>query len=231
MIVLMLSLNLNPTKKRTFKEIASTFDFLGLILVTSGVILLLVGFQGAETAKNGWRAPQTIAPLASGFLMFVLGAINEIYTAREPIMPPRLFTTRTTACLLMGMLLRATTSMCASYYVPLYFQILGSSATLSGIRQLPLSFGSTLVSIFVGLLIKWKGRWRPILWTGYTIMTLGYGLMIMFEENTPTWKQETILLVTGLGIGCLYEPPYIGLQAAMPTKDIATTIGAASLIQ
>lgn len=229
--IVILFLKLNPPPKRSTKEILSTFDFLGLFLITAGVIVLLVGFEEVGVAADGWRAPQTIAPLVTGVLLLVFGAVNEVLTKQEPIFSARLFKTKTTTSLMVGMFIQSLTSMCVSYYVPLYFQILGSSATLAGIKQLPVSFGSTLVSIVVGLIIVKTLKYRLILWTGYAIVTLGYGLMITFTEKTPTWQQELTLIIMGLGTGCLYEPPIVGLLRAMPVEDMATSMGASSLVR
>ena len=87
-----------------------------------------MGFQEAKTAQGGWGAAATIAPLVAGVVLLILGAINELYTKREPIIPPRVFKTRTTTAILVGSFIHSFTFMAASYYVPLYFQILGSSA-------------------------------------------------------------------------------------------------------
>ncbi|KAG8752681.1 hypothetical protein FRC14_006798, partial [Serendipita sp. 396] len=51
---------------------------------------------------------------------------------KNPIFPPRMFTTRTTAGLLLSSSIQAFAFMGASYYIPNYFQVLGASATGSG---------------------------------------------------------------------------------------------------
>ena len=43
-------LNLNPHQGRTLKEHLNEFDFPGLFLIVSGVVLLLVGFNQSETS-------------------------------------------------------------------------------------------------------------------------------------------------------------------------------------
>ena len=173
-LILLYFLNLKPTKKRTVREVASTFDFIGLFLLIAGVVLVLIGFQSAETARQRWKAPETVAPLVIGAVLLVLGSINEIYTKKEPVIPPRLFKTRTTAVVLIGGFLHSMTFFSAAYYVPLYFQILGASATMAGVRQLSISLGSSLMAVVSGLLVTKMGKTRPIIWAGFAIMTLGY---------------------------------------------------------
>lgn len=78
------------------------FDFSGLFLIIGGVVILLVGFNNSQ---SGWSTAETIALLVVGFVMLVAGSINEVYTTRSPIIPPRLFQTRTTAGILISVFL------------------------------------------------------------------------------------------------------------------------------
>ncbi|KLO19543.1 MFS general substrate transporter [Schizopora paradoxa] len=230
-LVLLLFLNLNKTKRRTFREFVDNFDFVGLFILIAGIVLILFGFQEAQSAKKQWAAAQTIAPLAIGGVLVVLAYVSEFFTKREPILPPRLFQTRTTAFVLLATFLHAMTFFGASYYVPLYFQILGSSATMSGVRQMPLSVGSSITAIISGIIVSKTGKYRPVMWVAWTLMTLGFGLMIMMEENSSQAKQELVILITGLGVGCFFQPPLIALQAAMPLKDMAVSTAVFTLLR
>ena len=231
-LVLFFFLHLNPTQRRSVRDVASTFDFVGLGLLIGGIVLVLIGFQEAEIAEKRWRAPETLTTLVMGGVFLVAGAANEFFLkTREPIVPPRLFRTRTTSAILISSFIHEMTFFAASYYVPLYFQILGSGATMAGVRQLPLSLGASLMAMMSGLIVSKTGRYRPLIWIGFAVMTLGYGLLIMLDEDTSTWKQEIWLLITGLGVGCLFQPPLVGLQASMPLKDMATSTSTFSLLR
>ena len=173
-MILLFFLHLNPHKPRPFRDVVYSFDFVGLFLLMGGTVLLLIGFQGAQTARDGWHAPATLAPLCIGIVMIILAGINEFFTSKEPILPPRLFKTRTTTALLISVFLHAITFFAAGYYVPLYFQILGSSATGAGVRQLPLSLGSSLCAVVAGFVVAKTGRYRPAMWVGWVAMNLGY---------------------------------------------------------
>ncbi|KAL5507072.1 hypothetical protein ACEPAH_6528 [Sanghuangporus vaninii] len=200
-IILFMFLHLNPHKRRNVREVASTFDFLGLFLLMGGVVLILIGFQSAQTAAKRWQAPETISTLVVGGVLLIAGSMNEIYTSREPIVPPRLFKTRTTSC---------HHGWCSPAPIIHKFVDHVSSERLDSAKT---------------------GRYRPITWVGWIVMTVGLGLCIMLEEDTSTASQEIWLLVAGLGIGCLFQPPLIALQAAMPLKDMATSTAAFVLIR
>ncbi|CAE6408597.1 unnamed protein product [Rhizoctonia solani] len=224
----LLRLRLNPTPKKPFSDYVAEFDFLGLFLIMAGVVLLLVGFNSGE---SNWNSAKTISLIVIGGLLLIAGSINEIYTSRSPIIPPRLFKTRTTAILLISVFIHALAFYTATYYIPLYFQILGASAILAGIKMFPFSLGGALVAIVSGLAVARMKKYRPTMWFSWPIMTLGFGLLIMFDEKISIAKQEVFLAITALGVGCLFQTPLIGLHAAMPIKDMATATATFGLIR
>ncbi|KAG8750552.1 hypothetical protein FRC11_010314, partial [Ceratobasidium sp. 423] len=224
----LLRLRLNPTPKKPFSHYVAEFDFLGLFLMVAGIVLLLVGFNSGESK---WNSAKTIALIVVGGALLIAGSVNEVYTTRSPIIPPRLFKTRTTAILLISVFIHALAFFSAMYYIPLYFQILGASATLAGIKMFPFSLGCALVAIVSGLVVTRMRKYRPMMWFSWPVMTLGFGLLIMFDEKTSLAKQEIFLFVVALGCGGLLQAPLVGLHAAMPIKDMATATAAFGLIR
>lgn len=74
-----------------------------------------------------------------------------------------------------------------AYYAPFYFQVLGASPTLAGIKVIPLSLGSSLMAIVTGLIVVKTGDYRVVMWAGLAVMTLGFGLMIQLDYNTSLY--------------------------------------------
>ncbi|TDL18787.1 MFS general substrate transporter [Rickenella mellea] len=227
-LVLFFFLHMNPIERKTVRQVASTFDFLGLFLIMSGIVCFLVGFSASQTS---WSSAETISTLVVGSVLLVAGAINEVYTSKDPVIPPRLFKTRTTAGVLIITFLHAVTFFCASFYIPVYFQSLGSSATHAAIQQMPFSLVASALAVISGAIVSKTGQYRPVMWWGCAIMTLGYGLMIMLDEKSTRAQQEIIILIPALGIGCLFLAPMIALQAAMPLKDIPTATATFGLVR
>ncbi|KAG2158308.1 MFS general substrate transporter, partial [Suillus bovinus] len=219
--LLFFNLNLNPHQGRPFRDHIREFDFVGLFVIIAGVICLLIGFNSSETT---WKSAETIALLVVGGTLLILGGINEIYTKRSPIIPPRLFKTRTTGLILVSVFLHAVVFFSGTY-LPMYYQVLGASATTSGVEMLPYSLTGALMSAVSGMIVTRTGSYRPVMWAGWTVMTLGWGLMIMLDYTSTTAEKEVYPLIAALGIGCLFQTPLIGLQAAMPLKDMATSTG------
>lgn len=221
--ILFFFLNLNPHQGMSLREHLRQFDFLGLALLMIGVLCVLIGLNSGET---NWSSAETIALLSIGCMLLILASINEIWTTRSPIIPPRLFKTRTTGIILITCFLHTLTFFPGVYYLPLYYQVLGSSATGAGIRMIPYSVGSAIISVVVGFTVTRTGAYRGIIWAAWAIMVVGWGLMTTLDDHSSTAEKELYPLITAAGIGCLFQLPLTALQAAMPLKDMATSTGA-----
>jgi len=73
-----------------------------------------------------------------------------------------------------------------AFYLPLYFQILGASATRAGIETLPYSLGCAFTSAFTGLVITKTGDYRYLMWICFAVFTLGMGLMTQLDGYSNT---------------------------------------------
>ncbi|KAJ4487828.1 MFS amino acid permease [Lentinula aciculospora] len=227
-LILFFFLNLNSKPHKSFKAHVGEFDFIGLGLIIAGVVCLLIGFNSSETK---WDDAETISLIVIGGVLLILAAVYEMFTTKSAILPPRLFKTRTTSIVLLSTFLHALSFFQGAYYLPLYYQILGASATGSGVRMLPFSLGSALTSAISGVVVSKTREYRLVMWLSWAISVVGYGLMTMLDSHSNTAMKELYPLVGAIGIGCLFQAPLIALQAAMPLKDMATSTAAFGFIR
>ncbi|KAF8873113.1 MFS general substrate transporter [Infundibulicybe gibba] len=225
--ILFFFLNLNPTPKKPIHQIIKEFDFLGLFLIVAGVACLLVGF---DNGQHGWSHPETIALITIGGALLMLGSVNEMLTKRSPLIPPRLFRTRTTAGVLTSVFLHALVFFAVNFYIPVYFQVLGSTATLAGVQTMAFSFVAFSVGAVSSFVMARTG-YRVVLWFSWSIAVIGYGLMTMLDNHTHRALQEIFIFITGFGLGGLFQVPLVALQAAMPINEMATTTSAYNLLR
>lgn len=130
---------------------------------------------------------------------------------------------------------RRTHTQCSrpaqTFYIPLYFQILGSSPIFSAVQQLPFSLVSAVVSALSGLTMTKTRAYRPVFIGGFAVYFLGQGLMILLDANSSTATQEITILIAGLGLGCLFLAPTIAITAAMPHTEMAASISAMAMVR
>lgn len=227
-VLLFIFLHTKPHQGQTLQHHLRTFDFLGLFLIIAGIVCFLLGLNFGETS---WSTPQTIALLVIGVCLLVAGGFNEVYTHRDPIIPQRMFKARTPVALMASSASVSFTYMQAAYYLPVYFQVLGASATSSGLWTLSFLLGACVTSLSAGMTISRIGRYRPFIWTFSIVYCLGYGLMIMLDENSSTALKIVFPLIAGLGCGPMFQTNLIAMHASMPVKDMATATGALTFMR
>ncbi|KAJ7311645.1 hypothetical protein DFH08DRAFT_1087724 [Mycena albidolilacea] len=212
-LLVFFSLNLNLHHGKTLREYAREFDFIELFLFVGGVCLR---FEFGDK-------PATIALLVAGGVALVFGVFFENWTERSPIIPPRLFKTRTTGLIFVTAFFHALAYFAAVFYLPLYFQILGASATKSGL--LIMLFLLALLCRIGGQRIY--GCYDEKLQANNVDYLCCYGSRIRIDDHArredPHCSPNHLTLIVGLGFGGLFVPPLIGLQAAMLVKDMATS--------
>ncbi|KAF8843669.1 MFS general substrate transporter [Paxillus ammoniavirescens] len=218
-VFLFVFLNVNPHQKRPLRDQVAELDFIGLFGLVAGTVCLLMGFNFGQTS---WSDAKTIVLLVVGVVLLTVGGINEMFTTRSAILPARLFKTRTTGIILITAFFHSIALIALSYYLPLYYQVLGSSATGAGVRMLPCSFAGPITSVISGIALSKSGKYRMIIWTSYVVLTLGMGLMITLDYTSSDAEKEIFPLIAALGISSLNQVPLVALQAAMPLKDMAT---------
>jgi EmrB/QacA subfamily drug resistance transporter len=216
-------LNVNPHEGRSLRQHLDEFDYVGLFSIMSGVVCILLGFNFSETS---WSSVETITLLAVGCVLLIAGFVNELFTNRSPILPPRLFKTRTTAIILITTFFHGLVFFAGAFYLPLYFQVLGASATMAGVYMIPFSFGAAALSVISGVTVARTGQYRIVMQLAYAIFTLGMGLMTRLDAFSNEPEKILYLLVAAIGLGNLFQVPLIGLQAAMPISDMATSTAA-----
>lgn len=79
----------------------------------------------------------------------------------------------------------------------------------------------------VDLLGNSNSRYSPL----STLLISGTGLLINLEYPSNTAKSVIYLLITGVGVGGLFQTPLIALQAAMPSRDMAVATGSLVLFR
>jgi len=167
-------LKLNPVEPVKFSEVLRTFDWIGLVLLVSGVVLFLTGLASGGNGQYAWTSGVVLGTLIPGILCLIGGIINEIYTKRLQLLPRRLFKTRTTTSLLFMIFLHGFIFTTGIYYIPLYFQsVEGSSAMMSGVDLLPASATAGVTAVVTGIVVAVTGDYSWCLWIGWIFLVLG----------------------------------------------------------
>ncbi|MFF2566892.1 MDR family MFS transporter [Streptomyces sp. NPDC058084] len=196
-------------------------DYLGIALVAVGssALILATSWGGNEYA---WGSGVIIGLFAGGLLALALFCWVETRAA-EPMLPMRLFRNPVfTVCSVLSFVV-GFAMLGAMTFLPTYLQYVdGDSATISGIRTLPMVVGLLIASIFSGNVVSKTGRYRIFPIVGCFVMGLGLYLLSLMDPRTSTWLASLYMFVLGVGIGLCMQVLTIAVQNTVDYADLGT---------
>ncbi|WLQ08702.1 MFS transporter [Arthrobacter oryzae] len=217
LILLQITLKL-PHVKRPAK-----IDWLGSILLTSGVSLLLIWVSFAGNPEYyDWWSWQTAAMVGGGVLLLALLVVVES-KVEQPIIPLKIISERTTALAILASVAVGVGMFGSSAFLGQYFQVArGATPTEAGLLTLPMIAGNLIGSVLSGQLISRTGKWKRYLVAGSILLIGGLGLAGTIDHITELWLTGLYTAVLGLGLGLLMQNLVLAVQNTVRATDIGT---------
>lgn len=198
-------------------------DWLGSILLTSGVSLLLiwVSFAG-NPAYYGWVSWQSAAMVGGGVVLLALLVLVES-KVEQPIIPLKIISERTTALAILASVAVGVAMFGSTTFLGQYFQVArGASPTEAGLLTLPMIAGNLTGSVVSGLLISRTGKWKGYLIGGSVLLIGGLGLAGTMDHTTELWQAGIFTAILGVGLGMLMQNLVLAVQNTVRASDIGT---------
>ncbi|MEU3059353.1 MDR family MFS transporter [Streptomyces subrutilus] len=196
-------------------------DYLGIALVAVGAsaLILATSWGGNEYA---WGSPTIIGLFVGGLVALALFCLVET-RAKEPMLPMRLFRNPVfTVCSVLSFVV-GFAMLGAMTFLPTYLQYVdGDSATVSGVRTLPLVIGLLIASVFSGTVVSRTGQYRIFPIVGSLVMGVGLYLLSLMGPHTGAWLESLYMFVLGVGIGLSMQVLTIAVQNTVDYADLGT---------
>lgn len=219
-VVLQMTLHLPVVKRRVH------IDYLGALLIMSGVSLLLVWVSLAGNQFD-WASAQTAVLVPGGLLLIAAALFVEAKVAAEPIIPLRLFRDRTTTLATLASVLIGVAMFGSTVYLSQYFQLArGMSPTEAGLMSIAMVGGLLVSSITTGRIITRYGRWKPYLVGGMALVIVALSLLSTIDDETSLWAVGAFMCILGLGLGATMQ----NLVLAVQNNTAQADMGAASSV-
>lgn len=197
----------------------STIDWLGAILLTAGITVLLISLQ--DFGQGGNALPYLVVSL----LTLAAFAFSQTRTP-QPIVPLDLFRRPVIGVSYLATFVSGGAQFGVSSYVPLFVQgAMGGSALSVGAVLAPMTIGWPLGSIFASRIIMRVG-YKRLLVSGMTAVVLGsVGLLLLRPDSSQGAVMATVALI-GVGFGLTSSPLIIAIQNAVAwnQRGIATSL-------
>ncbi|MGW5970510.1 DHA2 family efflux MFS transporter permease subunit [Streptomyces sp. NPDC055186] len=184
-------------------------DFLGALLVTAGMMLLVYTIVDAE--RIGWGAARTLllGPLS---LLLLVGFVVRQATAAEPLLPLTLFRSRSLTAANLVQFLMIAGMFGLLFFGTLYLQrVLRYDSLQAGLGFVPIAVVIAVVSLGLSTRLITRFGLRAMLLLGLALI-VGAFLMLSFARIDGVYLVDFLPagVVMGLGFG-LAAPAVMGL--------------------
>nr|GLK41200.1 MFS transporter [Rhodococcus wratislaviensis] len=209
----------------TEKKDDVSIDWLGALLLTAGVSILLiwVSFAG-KAGYYEWFSRETVMYVGSGVLLLAATILVEA-KAKSPIIPLEIVTEKTTGLAIIASVAVGVGMFGSTTFLGQYFQTSrGYTPTMAGVLTIPMVAGMLLGTVGSGQLITRFGKWKPFVVGGAVLMIVGFGLLGTIDHETSLTLVGAYIAIIGLGMGMLMQNLVLAVQNTVSVQNI----GAAS---
>lgn len=205
-----------PSLGRTGRAV---IDYAGILFVGLGATGLTLATSWGGTTY-AWSSAVIVGLFAASALALGVFVWVELRAA-EPVLPIRLFGNPVfTVCCVLSFVV-GFAMLGALTFLPTFMQFVdGVSATVSGLRTLPMVAGLLITSIGSGVLVSRTGRYKIFPVLGTAIMAVGFLLLSGMTAATPVWRQSMDLFVLGTGIGLCMQVLILTVQNTVDFEDL-----------
>ena len=217
LILLQITLKIQHVKR------PAKIDWLGSILLTSGVSLLLiwVSFAGNPDYYDWWSW-QSALMVGGGVVLLALLVLVES-KVEQPIIPLKIISERTTALAIWASVAVGVAMFGSSTFLGQYFQVArGATPTEAGLLTLPMIAGNLIGSVVSGQMISRTGKWKRYLIAGTVLLIGGLGLAGTMDHTTELWQAGVFTAILGLGLGMLLQNLVLAVQNTVSASNIGT---------
>ena len=176
-----------------------TFDALGAVLVTSGLVTLV--FAITQANDFGWSSPETIG-LFAGAGVLLAAFVGWELRAKEPLVPFGIFKVKTLTARIAGLIL-GTVTFSMFLMLTLYMQqVLGYSPMKTGVAYYLAVAGTAILWSSVAAQLVNRVGVKPVIAAGMTLLTVA---LLFFTQISVDGSYVSDLLpgflLIGAGLG------------------------------
>ncbi len=224
-----------PNKSEQRTGSSPGIDWIGLALITAGLVALLVPL--IEGQEQGWPLWTYVTLVAGVALVAAFAAWEVRYTKRghNPLVPPRLFTRPAfTGGTILALVYFASFTSIFFTLSLLWQSGLGNSALATGAVMLPFAVGSIIASSQSNKLTLRLGRTILVVGTSLIAVSLIWMWMVLATteaQDLTNWKLLLPLFIGGLGNGAFIAPNAQFIVATVDRPDAGAASGVIGTMQ
>jgi EmrB/QacA subfamily drug resistance transporter len=196
---------LTEAKRARRGEGAAKLDIGGAITVTAGLGALIFAIVGTDT--HAWGSTYTLSILAVAAVLLAVFTFIELKVASTPLVPFRLFRSRSVSGANVVMFLVGAAFFSMWYFLSLYLQnVLGYGALKAGLAFVPMAIAIIVGAQVSSRLLSRVGV-RPLLLLGTLLAGGGFAWLAQIQYDSSYWTHVFGPgCVISLALGLLFTP-------------------------
>ncbi|KAF8315117.1 ABC transporter [Clavulina sp. PMI_390] len=206
------NLNSKRAENETTLQRWLRIDWFGTLISLGLITSLLLPLQWGGNTKP-WNDTSVIALFVVFGVMVGIFVAWQYYLKDRALLPLNLLKNRTQIGASMAMFWMMLMFLAGIYYLPLYYQANGHSATRSGIDILPFMLVGVFGTMLSGTVVTITGDYMPWLILGPLLGTIGAGLLYTIDAHTSKARLIGYQVLFGFGIGSAMQTPFLAIQA------------------
>lgn len=225
-----------PALKREGARLS--LDYLGALALMVFTVPLLVALSlGRRVVKEGetgflWSSPQILGMFAAAAVGLIVFMLIE-RSAKDPILDLTLFRNRTFTIGNLAAFVSGGAFLGAIVFLPLFMvNVVGLSATNSGLTITPLTMGIVAGNVLSGQLVTKLGRYKGLLLGSLVILCGAFAVMAFTLTPHSTQGEVTLkMILCGIGLGPSIPLFTLAIQNAVQPQRIGVATSAATFFR
>ncbi|HEU4755062.1 MAG TPA: MDR family MFS transporter [Agromyces sp.] len=207
-----------------------SIDYLGIVLISAGVSLLLlwVTFAGSDFE---WISVPSLLMVGGAVLLLAIAIVVEL-RVKEPVIPLGLFRNRTFTLAVIASISVGVAMFGTAVFLSQYMQLArGATPTESGLLTIPMMAGVLISSTVIGGLVSRRGTWKGFMVTGSVLMIAGSVLLSRLHYDTPFLYVGISMFVLGAGVGMLMQNLVLVVQNTTEVRNLGVATSAVTFFR
>lgn len=219
--------HINKTLGGSAKYYFWEFDFIGILLLCAGFVLILLPMSLANSQFNTWRSAAVISMFVGGGFCLIAFAAYEKFFSRKSFIPFELLKDRTIlgACGLSCTIF--ISFYCWDAYYSSYVQVVhNQSIRNAGYIYNIYSIGSCFFAVLAGVFIRYTKQFKYLtLFFAVPLYVMATGLMIHYRKaHTAIGYVVMCQILIAFAGGTLVICEQLAVMAASPHKNVAAVL-------
>ncbi|KAJ8112239.1 hypothetical protein OPT61_g5348 [Boeremia exigua] len=203
-----------------FKTKLKKLDLLGIGTIVGAVTCLMLSLQWGQEHGN-WRHGRVVGCFAAALILTLGFGVIQWRKQDLATVPLRILRQRS---IFMGafylFFLEMAIYVCL-FYIPFFYQSVQlNTATISGLKEIPLGLAQVISIVVVGALVTRFGHYVPFMVLGPLIAIIGTVFLAHINVNTQYILVAVFLVISGIGFGTGLQMPFTAVQAVLADDDI-----------